>query len=340
MNKSIEDKWAPILNNNPQKKQRKAQEPEKEKTSDPKPSCSFSNPEEEEIEEEEDTNLDFNVSEEEFVFSEDESEKNVCSKNKKKKFTVAPTVIFSPENVPKLISDNMEVSSPLTKNSCYSINISNKTIGLLKGHMENPMSSEKFDIKTKDSEMLEIFSHFNSKFPVADIPDNCFSLSPTIRLPLKAIYRTLHKQQQVLKALFLHVELNIDNFNVKNEKKAKELVKAFIQPIDIQISLIHDTIKKIRAIATPNFLPASIKKTLRSAPILPGKIWNISSQMVSRIQTQKTESYKSFKNNSFKPFQNRGRFSDRRGRPQRRGGPIRRKNQDKSDYKQEKYREN
>ena len=42
-------------------------------------------------------------------------------------------------------------------------------IGLLKGHMENPISLDKFDIKMRDSEM-DIFFHVNSKFSVYDIP--------------------------------------------------------------------------------------------------------------------------------------------------------------------------
>ena len=52
--------------------------------------------------------------------------------------------------------------------------------------------------------------------------------------------------------------------------------------------VVHDIIKRIRSIAIPSFLPIAIKTTLKSVPILPGKIWNISNQLISRIQSQKT----------------------------------------------------
>ena len=147
----------------------------------------------------------------------------------------------------------------------------------------------------------------------------------------------LSKQQEVLKALFLHAELNIPNFDLNIESQAKDLLKTFIHPIDIQISDIQDIIKRIRSIAIPSFLPITIKKTLKAAPILPGKIWNISKQLISRIQSQKSETFKSNKFfSSYRPFQFRGRFSDRRGQSQKRGGPFRRRGAEKSEFKQEK----
>ena len=230
----------------------------------------------------------------------------------------------------------MQVSQPLTKYSSFSINISDNTISLVKRQMENPIATDKFDI-TRDSEMSDIFSHVNSRFSIYDIPENCFSVSPSNRFHLKNVYKMLNKQQEVLKALLLHAELNIPNFDLKVESQAKDLMKTFIKPINIQISTIHDTIKRIRSISLPSFLPPSIKKTLKSALILPGKIWNISKQLISRIQSQKSETFKSNKFfSSYRPFQFRGRFSDRRGQSQKRGGPFRRRGAEKSEFKQEK----
>ena len=186
--------------------------------------------------------------------------------------------------------------------------------------------------------MSDIFSHVNSRFSIYDIPENCFSVSPSSRFQLKNVYKMLNKQQEVLKALLLHAELNILNFDLKVESQAKDLMKTFINPINIQISTIQETIKRIRSIALPSSLSLSIKKTLKLAPILPGKIWNISNQLISRIQSQKSESLKSNKFfPTYRPFQIRGRFSDRRGRSQRRRGPFRRRGADRSEFKQDKH---
>ena len=136
----------------------------------------------------------------------------------------------------------MQVLQPITKNSSFSVNISNNTMGLIKGQLENPISLEKFDIKTRDPEMSDIFSHINSRFSVHEIPDNCFSISPSSRYPLKNAYKMLSKQQEVLNAFFLYAELNIINFDIKIESQAKDLLKTFIHPIDIQISTIQDII--------------------------------------------------------------------------------------------------
>ena len=148
-------------------------------------------------------------------------------------------------------------------------------------------------------------------------------------------------KQEVLKALLLHAELNIPNFDLNVESQAKDLIKTFIQPIEVQISTIHDIIKRIRSIAIPSFLPIAIKKTLKSAPILPGKIWNISNQLISRIQSQKTETYKPNKLfPSYRPFQIRGHFSDRRGRSQKRGSLFGRRGGERTEFRQDKPREN
>ena len=164
---------------------------------------------------EEDSNSDnFNSEAEEFP-SEEEVYKPSYAKDKKKKFHVAPKIFFSPENIPKLTSEHMQLSQPITKNSSFSVNISNNTMGLIKGQLENPISLEKFNIKTRDSEMSDIFSHINSRFSVHEIPDNCFSISPSSRYPLKNAYKMLSKQQEVLKALFHHAELNIIRFDIR-----------------------------------------------------------------------------------------------------------------------------
>ena len=146
-------------------------------------------------------------------------------------------------------------------------------------------------------------------------------------------------KQEVLKALLLHAELNIPNFDLNVESQAKDLIKTFIQPIEVQISTIHDIIKRIRSITILSFLPIAIKKTLKSAPIFPGKIWNISNQLISRIQSQKTETYKPNKLfPSYCPFQIRGLFSDRRGRSQRQGNLFRRRGADRTEFRQDKQR--
>ena len=88
---------------------------------------------------------------------------------------MAPKTIFLLENIPKLISQHMHASvTSYKKNSSFSVNISNNTIGLIKGQLENPITLEKFDIKTRDSDMSDIFSHINLRFSVHEIPDNFF----------------------------------------------------------------------------------------------------------------------------------------------------------------------
>ena len=119
--------------------------------------------------------------------------------------------------------------------------------------------------------MLHILSHVYSRFSVYDIPNNCFSISPSTRYPLKVAYKMLSKQQEVLNAFFLYAELNIINFDIKIESQTKDLLKTFINPIDIQISPIQNIIRKIRSIAIPSSLPMAIKETLKSVPISHGK---------------------------------------------------------------------
>ena len=77
----------------------------------------------------------FDSETEEFSF-EEEAHKPSQNKNKKRKFHVTSKIIFSRENIPKLISEHIQVSQPITKNSSFSVNISNNTIGLIKGQME------------------------------------------------------------------------------------------------------------------------------------------------------------------------------------------------------------
>ena len=92
---------------------------------------------------EEDSNSDnFNSEAEEFP-SEEEVYKPSYAKDKKKKFHVAPKIFFSPENIPKLTSEHMQLSQPITKNSSFSVNISNNTLGLTKGQLENPSITRK-----------------------------------------------------------------------------------------------------------------------------------------------------------------------------------------------------
>ena len=176
VNKSIEEKWAPILKANPKKKF-KSSESQNEPT--PKASCSFSNPETIDQNLEEISNSDNFDSEAEEFSSDREILKSAL--NKKKKFHVSPKIIFSPENIPKLISEHMQVSQPLTKISSFSVHVSDNTISLVKGQMKNPIATDKFDVTTRDSEMSDIFSRVNSRYSVYDIPENCFSISPSNR---------------------------------------------------------------------------------------------------------------------------------------------------------------
>ena len=48
-------------------------------------------------------------------------------------------------------------SHTITKNCSFTVNIFNKKICLIKGHLKNPIIPEKFDIKTRDSERQTFF---------------------------------------------------------------------------------------------------------------------------------------------------------------------------------------
>ena len=250
---------------------------------------------------------------------------------------IAPRIVFSKQEIPKIYNQT-RVGPPSTKNANFSIQLSDNIVSLIKGIKQTHVPPPKFDIKSGDSYFNQVLSHANSKFMATEVPDDCFRIAASSRLALSFSYKQLNRQQTILKSLVLHAELIKDQFLTDDRAAAEELIKIYILPIDSQIESIQDTIRKIRMIALPRFIPASIKKTIIAAPILPDKIWNISTQIQNKIQSSRAEFYK---RNTFKtstphresrPFQTRGRSFDRRARPQRRGGSFRRRNEQKPEY--------
>ena len=250
---------------------------------------------------------------------------------------IAPKIIFSKQEIPK-IYNQIRVGPPSTKNANFSIQLSDNIVSLIKGIKQTHVPSPKFDIKSGDSYFNQILSHANSRFMATEVPEDCFRIAATSRLALSFTYKQLNRQQSILKALVLHAELIKEQFLTEDRAEAEELIKVYILPIEAQIETIHDTIRKIRMIALPRFIPANIKKTIIAAPILPDKIWNISTQIQNKIQSSRSEFYKrnsirtSTPHRESRPFQSRGRSFDRRARPQRRGGPFRRRTEQKPEY--------
>ena len=103
--------------------------------------------------------------------------------------------------------------------------------------------------------MLHILSHVYSRFSVYDIPNNCFSISPSTRYPLKVAYKMLSKQQEVLKALFLHAKLNIPNFDLNIESQAKDLLKPSFTPLTFKYQPFKISLRKSDPLLFPVFYP-------------------------------------------------------------------------------------
>ena len=247
-------------------------------------------------------------------------------------------VIFDTKEVPHLLA-NSRIAPPSTKNGNFSICFSDRIICLAKGIKQSNLAFPRFDAKSRDTAFNRLLSHVNSKYLVTDVPDDCFRIATNTRTPLAATYKTLSRQQTVLKSLLIHAELMIDQFQSADKNRAQELTKLYILPIDAQIENINDTLRRIRSIALPKFLPLPLRRAITYADILPEKIWNIPPHLQSQILTARTEYSKRLYSRPStsrdpRPFQQRGRTSDRRARPQRRGGYPRRR----FDSKQENQR--
>ena len=242
-----------------------------------------------------------------------------------------PKIMFCQNDIPKIYSEISKVTSPVSQTGNFSIKVSDHIICLLKGIKKHQGSAQKFDIISRDTDYNNIFSHVNSKFAATEVPEDCFRISVSARPALTNAYKTLAKNQMILKNLILHAEMAQDKFSTKDNKEAQELIKIFIIPIEAQLENIHDCIRRIRSIALPRFIPLSLKRTIISAPIIPSKIWNIPPQIQGRIHAARADYARRFNpkpNSSSREtrfFPTRGRFFDRRSRPQRRGGPFRRR---------------
>ena len=256
-----------------------------------------------------------------------------------KKKDLDPEIVFNETDVPELYSAHTHISAPINKNSKFSINISDKVVSLLKGVQQSNLSPEKFDIDTEDKQFDEILSHVNNSHSVSKIPEDCFRISSSSRSAIQAAYRTISKHQIIIKSNLFNLETIKDKFYTDNKSEAQNLIKAFITPIDIQISLLHDSIRKLRAVAVPRFIPNHIRRNLISAPIIPHQIWNISPQLINKINQSRTE-YQRKSNyktthipRTTRPFQYRGRPNDRRSRPQRKNSGFngKRTNENRSD---------
>ena len=272
-------------------------------------------------------------SENEFI----ETEKEVLSRkvfedsHSETEVQLKPKVMYNFDEVPKIYSEMASTSAPTSESGNFSIRVSDHLICILKGLKRHQSMAQRFDLVTRDSDYKDIFSHANSKFAATDIPDDCFKIAASARPALAVAYKALARNQMILKNNVLHAEMVQDKFKTEDSKEAQELIKIFISPIDGAIENIHDCIRRIRSIALPRFIPLALKKSLIAAPIIPYKIWNISQQSQSRILAARSEYMKKFNPRTSTParenwlFQTRGRFFDRRGRPQRRGGPYRRR---------------
>ena len=252
-----------------------------------------------------------------------------------KEESLAAQVIFNTKEIPKLLA-NSKIVPPSTKNGQFSLCISDRITCLTKGSKQSNLAFPRFDVKSRDTTFNQFLSHANSRFLATEVPDDCFRIASITRPSLAVAYKSLARQQTVLKSLLVHAELVIDQFQSADKDQAQELSKIYILPIDAQIEQINETIRKIRAIALPKFLPPSLKKSIISASILPDKIWNIAPHIQSQIHSARTEYTKRqfpkpTTSRDSRPFQQRGRTFDRRARPQRRGGFFRRRFESKQD---------
>ena len=239
---------------------------------------------------------------------------------------IEPTIRFKMEEVPKFYSDNLKISPPSTKNGKFTVNMSDEVISIIKGVQISGSSMERYDVLSEDNSINDILSHANASFTVSKVPEDCFKISSYNRVQVQAAYRALSRDQNTLKSLMFTAELFRNQYNTKDESTAQTMIKTFIHPVINHMASLEDSIRRLRAAAIPRFIPLSIKRELISAPIIPNQIWNIPPQLISRIQASRTEYIRKSKFRSSqnirqsKPFSNRGRFFDRRIRPQRRSG--------------------
>ena len=255
-----------------------------------------------------------------------------------------PRIIFNPAQIPLIFSESAQISAPTTKNGNFTYTVDDQLVSIYKGMLRNPPNPHKLDLKSKDIAFNNLLSHTNSKANAQDVPENCSKIASSSKPALNAAYRFLSRQQRILKNLIVHAQRNMGIFETEDMEKAEEAIKVYIQPIEDQFENINDAIQRIRALAIPKFIPTHIKRMLITAPILPGKIWNISSSLQNQIQTARTEYSKKFhfKTHPYResrPFPSRGRFQYRRARPQRRGGFQRRRGDYKSETRNEKTEE-
>ena len=257
--------------------------------------------------------------------------------------SLTPKIFFNPSETPNIYSESAHIFAPITKNSSFTYGIANDIISIIKGNQKNSPSPQKIDLKSRDSEFNKLLSHVNSKFPVSDVPEGCFRIASSAKPALATAYRTLSRQQMILKNLIIHAQINLELFKNGDKQEVEELIRIYIHPIEAQTENVHEIIRKIRSIALPNFLNPSIKRSIITAEILPSKIWNLTPAMQSQIQAARTDFIKrTYSRNTpvqreSRPFQTRGRFQDRRGRPQfRRGGNFKRRYETpKSDNKRQ-----
>ena len=257
---------------------------------------------------------------------------------------LTPKIFFKPTDTPKIYTESAQITAPVTKNGNFTYAVDDKLVRIFKGMQRNSPSPQKIDMRSKDAYFNTILSHANTKANAQDIPENCFRIATSARPALSAAYRVLARQQMLLKNLIIHAQRNLTEFNNENTKEVEELIKVYFHPIEAQVENVHDSIRKIRALSLPKFIPATLKKTIVTAPILAEKIWNIPSTIQNKIQAaradfnRRTYPRSSGLTRESRPFQSRGRFQDRRARPQRRGGYFKRRSEYKSENKNNSYR--
>ena len=244
---------------------------------------------------------------------------------------INPKIIFNKTEIPNIYTKNASIEPPITKYGKFTVKMSNEITSLFKGLQHSTVTPAKFDVSSQDSQVNNLLNHVNAKYSAIDVPDDCFRIPSTAKPALQSAYRTLSRHQQILKSLILHAEMIKNKFNSESEDEAQELIKIFIQPIEAQITNIHESIRRIRSICLPRYIPTFIKRSIISAPIEPGNLWNISNQIQVKInaarqefskklQTKRNSSYQSSQPRETRPFQTRGRGFDRRPRSQSRGG--------------------
>ena len=250
--------------------------------------------------------------------------------------------IFQKAEVPEYYSSIAKTGPPKTKYGKFTLQISNKIISLIKGIEESSIIPAKFDVDCNDSFFNDLLAHVNAKYSASNIPEDCFRIPTTARSSLQIAYKSLARAQQTLKILIMHAEAVKDQFETEDDQKAHDLVRLYILPIQNQIESVHEQIRRIRAISLPKYIPPFLKKVVIAAPINPGNIWSISNQTQAKINSARVEfsrklQFKRAPPNTFnqpresRPFQSRGRFQDRRARPQGRGGHFRHRHEQKQE---------